>query len=134
MVTSALGRYPGHAFRPRQQLMTRSGRLVLDQSAVARGCHRRLQIATLEPEYDGHDGGHRHERQTEIAGDPLRLLAVACQRREDRLHPQIVARVQEDRRPEAVGLRTEPGLAKLIATATNVKVSSQNHGGRPALR
>ena len=62
----------------------------------------RRQLATLEPEGHGDDCGHDDECQAEVTRDPLRVLPLARQRREDRLHPKVVARVQEDRRPEVV--------------------------------
>jgi hypothetical protein len=63
------------------------------------------QLASLEPEHDGNNGSDDNEWQPEVTGDPFRVPLFGRQRREDRLHPEVVTAMQEDRRPHAVGFQ-----------------------------
>ena len=80
----------------------------------------RFQVATPEPEHDGDDRGHHDEGQAEVARDPFRVFAIGACRKIRGQRLSVFSRNQ--------------ACTKLIAIATNVNVSSQNHGGRPASR
>src|SRR4029079_9735681 len=85
--------------RGRAEVIHRPGRAWLNR--LRHNCFCR-QGATLDPEHPRDNGGHDDECQTEVAGDPLRELPVAGQRREDRLQPEVVAPPQEKTPPNGL--------------------------------
>ena len=105
--------------------------MLTDSCTVTQKLSTGLGLAThprLEPEHHRDNGCDDDECQTEITGDPLRvLLSLVSGVKIDCIQRLWLACRKMGGHTLSVLSRSQ-ACAKLIATATNVNVSSQNHG------